>query len=87
MRSSEQLNWPPLISSELADLVLLVLLRSAAAADLGEPVLQLAPPLLLDRRLSDRVEPQQADKEDVDTKLVLGPKLIFSICLGNLLLL
>ena len=45
-----------LLFSELADFVLLVLRR----VQLGEPVLQLAPPLLLDGRLSDGVELQQA---------------------------
>ena len=45
-----------LLFSELADFVLLVLRR----VQLGEPVLQLAPPLLLDCRLSDGVELQQA---------------------------
>ena len=48
-----------LIRSELADLVLLVLLRAQLVG--GEPVLQLAPPLLLDGRLRDGVEPQQAE--------------------------
>ena len=52
------------LRSELADLVLLVLLR----AQLGEPVLQLAPPLLLDGRLRDRVELQQAVRDGLRLK-------------------
>ena len=33
---------------------------------MGEPVLQLAPPLLLDGRLRDGVEPQQAEGRKIE---------------------